>query len=542
VVQKRLDLQKECIALEQEMLEAEKINFKKTVKLASKSKNIGTVRATRTMIADTNGTERDRMQYLELKDEIEKLRERLKAYQKKEENRERRQKVEATNFTAGIAVVDSSGEQNIKILELEKELREVKREHITSTKKHTLDKKKWENGTLELAKNKSIRYIAATGDTVDCSTPDEVKRLGLLVENYEAESKGLMEENERLKRSSRSLLKFISVDGAKHELGDTYVVGKVAEKFNVLREEWRREKEILEIQLRDQSRQMDDWKLLLPRNKVLLEQTISKNKHLVKELEDARSRSQEQADSKIESKQQLKTQQQMEQQHDKNEEMSLDEMNTMSLEYDHIDRRGSSTMNISSSNFVSTILIPLDLSSEDMKKLKKKFVIEWEWANGEIELGGLYTGWLDLEGNPSGNGSLRIDDGGIYIGEWKQGLRNGNGVYTSIDGALYSGPWLNDRFQGRGVFVSETNQVYTGDWNNGLRHGSGIETWAHGAFYTGHYYLDKRNGNCDYRSTEERSFDDIDKDQQPDGNGKKKPSYGPVLQDSQWVMGNFLGS
>jgi hypothetical protein len=486
VVQKRLDLQKERVFLEQEMVEAEKINFKKTVKLASKSKNIGTGRGTRTMIADTRGTEQNRTQYLELQDEIGKLRNRLKTYQKKEKNWERREKEKAVNLTARIAVVDSSEEQNLTILDLEKKLREVKREHTISKKKCALEKDKWENGILELVKNESTRSIAASSDTVDCSPPDEVKRLDLL-------NKGLREENECSKRLFQSLLKIISVDGMENEPEGKDILDKAAEKMNDLREEWRREKEILEVQLRDQSRQIDDWKLLLPRNKALLEQTISKNKQLIKELEDARSRSQEQCDSKLESKRQMKTQQ-IEQKHDKNEEISLDEMNSISLEHNSSCTRDSSAMTTSPSNFVSKILIPLDLSSEDIKKIKMKFVIEWEWANGENGLGGLYTGWLDLEGNPSGNGTLRIDDGGIYIGEWKQGLRNGNGVYTSIDGAVYSGPWLNDRFQGRGVFISETNQVYTGDWNNGLRHGSGIETWAHGDCYTGYYYLDKRNG------------------------------------------------
>ena len=482
VVQKRLDLQKERVFLEQEMLAAEKINFKKIVKLASKSKNIGTGRGTRTMIADTRGTERNRTQCLELQEEIGKLRNRLKTYQKKEENWERREKEESLNLT----VVDSSEEQNLTILELEKELREVKREHTISKKKHALEKDKWENGLLELVKNESIRSIAASSDTADCSQSDEVKRLDLM-------NKGLREENECLKRSPRSLLKNVSVDGMENEPEGNDILDKVAEKMNDLREGWRREKEILEIQLRDQSRQIDDWKLLLPRNKALLEQTISKNKQLIEELEEARSRSQERCDSNLESKRQMKTQQ-IEQEHDKNDEISLDELNSISLEHNSSYTRNSSATTTSPSNFVSKILIPLDLSSEDMKKLKKKFVIEWEWTNGENGLGGLYTGWLDLEGNPNGNGTLRIDDGGIYIGEWKQGLRNGNGVYTSIDGAIYSGPWLNDRFQGRGVFVSETNRVYTGDWKNGLRHGSGIETWAHGDCYTGYYYLDKRNG------------------------------------------------
>ena len=472
--QKRLKLQKERVCLDQEILEAEKINFKKSVKLAAKQKN-------RALIADKSCTERTNKQFREQQDKIESLRAQLRATQKKEEYQERR-----ANSADGIASVDSSSEeQNLRIQKLEKELREVNHDHKSLKQIHKLEREKWENELCELMKNYS------RSDTPDCSLKDEVQRIGILLENSEKENKSLRKESLRSKRSFESLLKMASKDGRENDFSGTDIFVKLTEKFKVLQEE----RDMLEIQLTDQSRRIDDWKLLLPRNKVVLDQTISKNRQLMKELEEARNRNQQvKYDSKIESKVQMKAQGLMGQEYDESQDILMDGMDTVCLEHSPSIRKNSSATTVPPSNIANTILIPSDLSSEDMNKHDKRFVIEWEWVNVENRLGGLYTGWLDMEGNPSGHGTFRIEDGGIYTGKWKEGLRNGNGVYASIDGAIYSGPWLNDRFHGRGVFVSETNQVYTGDWKNGLRHGSGIETWANGACYTGYYHLDKRNG------------------------------------------------
>jgi hypothetical protein len=38
------------------------------------------------------------------------------------------------------------------------------------------------------------------------------------------------------------------------------------------------------------------------------------------------------------------------------------------------------------------------------------------------------------------------------------------------------------------------------------------------------------------------SFDGIDKDHQPNGNGRKVPSHESILQEGDWAIGRFLGS
>ena len=249
VGQKRLDLQKERLVLEQEMLEAERKNFKKIVKLSSKSKtiigsNTGVVNA----VDDNNNSNRDSnsignsagvgngttiaaaerdspRQLKQLEQEIKTLHRQLQTYREQEEQWQRREKEQVASITAAeTAVIDCCAKLNLKILELEKYLREVKREHAASTKKHAQDKAKWENGILELV-------------TVDCSSSnEEVKRLNLLVKQYEEENEALRKQNRDLQRSSQSSLKSIPVDEEDKILGDaaTAVEGKVAEEINVL--------------------------------------------------------------------------------------------------------------------------------------------------------------------------------------------------------------------------------------------------------------------------------------------------------------------
>ena len=91
--------------------------------------------------------------------------------------------------------------------------------------------------------------------------------------------------------------------------------------------------------------------------------------------------------------------------------------------------------NENSNSEVSPYIIPLPFDQQPDSMKEKKHVIEWDWSGRSLN--GKYTGWFNLEGNPDGQGTLRIDDGALYVGQWKNGLRHGFGVYTSIDGDLY---------------------------------------------------------------------------------------------------------
>jgi len=181
-----------------------------------------------------------------------------------------------------------------------------------------------------------------------------------------------------------------------------------------------------------------------------------------------------------------------------------------------------------------SVVIPSDLPNQS----DRKHVVEWEWHGPTFA--GVYTGLLDLTGNPDGTGTLRIEDGSIYDGDWQRGLRHGHGVYASVEGDLFRGTWQDDKFYGRGVYVWPDGQVYTGDYVDGLREGKGIETWPHGAKYEGEYHQDQRNGRGAYNYPDGRRYEGEYQADRPHGIGRQIAADGSVLYDGQWNMGEFI--
>lgn len=52
----------------------------------------------------------------------------------------------------------------------------------------------------------------------------------------------------------------------------------------------------------------------------------------------------------------------------------------------------------------------------------------------------------------------------MYIGEFKEGLRNGNGMYSFKD-RIYDGEFLNDEMTGQGkIIFNEENIEYVGEF------------------------------------------------------------------------------
>ena len=105
--------------------------------------------------------------------------------------------------------------------------------------------------------------------------------------------------------------------------------------------------------------------------------------------------------------------------------------------------------------------------------------------------GGIYIGEVNQFNEPDGCGRLFLDDQ-IFEGIWMNGKMNGNGRSLNYSGDIYVGGWKNGLRDGYGELESET--IYKGDWFNDQPHGRGIETWPDGSRFEGDYYAGLRHG------------------------------------------------
>ncbi len=71
-------------------------------------------------------------------------------------------------------------------------------------------------------------------------------------------------------------------------------------------------------------------------------------------------------------------------------------------------------------------------------------------------------------------GEIHYSDGGFYVGEIKNGLRNGVGVFAYADGQQYNGEWKNNFKSGEGTQSYPNGCSYKGEWFESQRHGLGV--------------------------------------------------------------------
>jgi len=112
---------------------------------------------------------------------------------------------------------------------------------------------------------------------------------------------------------------------------------------------------------------------------------------------------------------------------------------------------------------------------------------------------------------------IYFSNGSIYIGQWKNGLKEGYGVLawpdgsrfegsfindkangygklTHAEGDIYEGYWLEDKANGQGTYLYADGRIFKGNWLNDKQHGRGIEIWPDGVKYQGEFAEGKKNG------------------------------------------------
>jgi hypothetical protein len=82
---------------------------------------------------------------------------------------------------------------------------------------------------------------------------------------------------------------------------------------------------------------------------------------------------------------------------------------------------------------------------------------------------GTYLNGLKVEG------SMKYQDGSMYVGQWFKGARHGKGTYTFPNGSVFLGEFCSDTIHGSGVLTWSNGGRYSGQWRNGVRQGHGTE-------------------------------------------------------------------
>ena len=76
----------------------------------------------------------------------------------------------------------------------------------------------------------------------------------------------------------------------------------------------------------------------------------------------------------------------------------------------------------------------------------------------------------------------------IYIGEWKNDMREGKGTYYNpISKEKYEGEFQNGKAEGRGIYYYNNGDIYEGEFKNWCKDGSGIYYFINGDRYEGNF-------------------------------------------------------
>lgn len=241
---------------------------------------------------------------------------------------------------------------------------------------------------------------------------DEVNGLHSSVEQLRRENEGLHAELQQLQEQKGiSLAKELENDTRRErEHGE---MAKINE-----------EKETAEALLEEQSRKLEDLQLLLPSNKAMLDQANAKCNRIQNKYDqlEAKYEDQQELIAELQATKEALVKRQQQQQQDLTElqraqkEGRIVDIKTTANEYDESEAKDSSPR-----KHIVTASIPSDMRGETSQT---KHVVEWEWTSA-TGLYGMYTGWLGISGTPDGHGTLRIEDGSIFDGEWRKGLREG---------------------------------------------------------------------------------------------------------------------
>ncbi len=89
-----------------------------------------------------------------------------------------------------------------------------------------------------------------------------------------------------------------------------------------------------------------------------------------------------------------------------------------------------------------------------------------------------------------GQGTMKYDNGNVYIGEWHDDCFDGFGEYVWKDGRRFIGSFKKDKIEGRGVGMWPDGRKYEGEYKTDLAHGHGFVCLPNGQKFLGIFAAD----------------------------------------------------
>ena len=92
---------------------------------------------------------------------------------------------------------------------------------------------------------------------------------------------------------------------------------------------------------------------------------------------------------------------------------------------------------------------------------------------------------IEYKNDEKSQGKQTFDNGDIYEGSFKDGLKHGKGKLKTRNDRSYEGDWKNDKPHGFGINTFPNGKIYTGRFENGKPVGDGQWTYADGRTFNG---------------------------------------------------------
>ena len=152
-----------------------------------------------------------------------------------------------------------------------------------------------------------------------------------------------------------------------------------------------------------------------------------------------------------------------------------------------------------------------------------------------------YEDSFESNGKRSGKGIHRGDDGGIYDGEWLDGLKHGLGVYRMASGTVYEGEYRTDKKSGHGIYRHVDGDIYEGGYLNNVQSGYGIYRFASGHVYEGGCTNGLMSGYGIMRYPDGRVYEGQYLNGKGSGHGVLRGADGTIIKEGRYLYDEYVG-